>query len=64
MIACVKLRQLDIDENYALRGHTLARAIEVCVHSVLSGLPAASACRVGRRTAATRLDSTMHLSSE
>ena len=32
MIACVKLRQLDIDENYALRGHTLARAIEVCVH--------------------------------
>ena len=29
MIGLVKMRQLDVDENYALRGHTLERAIEV-----------------------------------
>ncbi|KAL4220829.1 decarboxylase [Mactra antiquata] len=30
MIGLVKMRQLDVDENYSLRGYTLERAIEVC----------------------------------
>ena len=29
MIGLVKMRQLDVDENFSLRGHTLERAIEV-----------------------------------
>lgn len=30
MIGLVKMRQLDVDENFSLRGHVLERAIEVC----------------------------------
>ncbi|CAG2187373.1 TDC-1 [Mytilus edulis] len=30
MIGLVKMRQLDVDEHFSLRGHVLERAIEVC----------------------------------
>ena len=30
MIGLVKMRQLDVDDNFSLRGHVLERAIEVC----------------------------------
>jgi len=33
MISLVKVRELDVDEDFSLRGPTLQRAIEVC-HSV------------------------------
>jgi hypothetical protein len=29
MLGFVKMRQLDVDEHYSLRGHVLERAIEV-----------------------------------
>ena len=35
MIAFVKMRQLEVDDKYSLRGQTLANAIEVIVHSGL-----------------------------
>jgi len=44
MISLVKMRELEIDDEYSLRGPTLQKAIEVC-----RCLVTASVTRVARR---------------